>query len=128
MFGFDHFLGRFGSLFWTESGPKASADRFSDKKGDSEQTLVITMYLKDFTGSERLKNRLWAGFWGSKTERKTERKKNCKKRLLDRILGRFGEAKTAKNGSKNGSENRAEKRAEKGAIERRAVIPLRRLC
>ena len=55
----DHFLGRFGSLFETESGPKTSADRFSDKKSDSEQTLIITMDLKDFTGPKRPKKRLW---------------------------------------------------------------------
>ena len=55
----DHFLGRFGSLFGTESGPKTSADRFSDKKSDSEQALVITMDLKDFTGPKRPEKRLW---------------------------------------------------------------------
>ena len=54
-----HFLGSFGSLFGTESDPKTSADRFSDKKSDSEQTLVITMDLNDFTGPKRPKKRLW---------------------------------------------------------------------
>ena len=127
-----HFLMCFGSLFRTESDPKSSADRFSDKKGDSEQTLVITMYLKDFTGPKRPKKRLWGGFWGQKMGRKTRRRKIRQK---DGFGGGFGAAFGAENGRKTDRKTARKNRSKKKAVEDvrmrnrgRAVVPLRRLC
>ena len=85
----DHFWEHFGHLFTSKSGPGATSDRFFCEKRDSEQTLVITIYLKDFTGPERTKKQFWAGFLGPKTERKTERRKRRPKTAFGSDFGSF---------------------------------------
>ena len=97
----DHFGEPFGSLFGSKISPGAPSERFLGEKRDSEQTLVITVYLKDFTGPEGSQKRLWAGFLGTKTVRKTERPKRRPKTAFGPDFGRIWEAKTAKKGSKN---------------------------
>ena len=120
-----HLCEHFGSFFGPKNGPRATSERFFGEKRDSEQTLVITIYLKDFTGPERTKKRLGAGFWGSKTERKTERRKRQQKTAFGSDFGSILEAKTAKHGSKNGSEHGSKKRAEKGAFGAAGGSPAR---
>ena len=59
---FGPFWGAFWEPFWSKNGPGATSDRFFGEKRDSEQTVVITMYLAHFTGPEGTQTRLWAGF------------------------------------------------------------------
>ena len=74
----DHFWELFGKLFGSESGPGAAS---------GVQTLVIAVYLKDFTTPERTNKWLWAGFWGPKTQRKTGRQKIRPKSAIETNLG-----------------------------------------
>ena len=58
----EHFWEHFGSLCGTKKGLRATLARFSYEKRDYKQTLIIIIYLNDFTALKRVLKRSLAMF------------------------------------------------------------------